>query len=407
MNRAELHGNSDRRARTVRIATVLALGWGVLVGCERSMETSVFPSSAPSSGPSISPDPSAPSEGFVGTSQQLTPSPSDPSSHAPPPSKSSNPASPSPEQPRSSTEASALPPHLPAAARVSVSVATLWRSPSAPRAVDRPALANPVDIRAWLSAMSLAQRLDLNGRVDSQLLLGEEVIVDRIKAEWAHVVVPDQPTPKDVRGYPGWIPLRQLVFGTSTTATQAVVVSPTAWLVTATGARIIEVSAGSRLDVLDVREPWVDVRLPDRRTARLRAADVVVVRAGAGAYSGAGADVLAFAERFSGLAYLWGGTSGFGFDCSGFTHIAYRMFGVTIPRDADAQFQAGVPVARGSLQPGDLVFFARNGYVHHVGFYLGNGLMLHAPQTGRAIEVVSLSSAPYVGEYAGARRYTG
>ena len=100
-----------------------------------------------------------------------------------------------------------------------------------------------------------------------------------------------------------------------------------------------------------------------------------------------------------------GGTSGFGFDCSGFTHLVYAMHGVTIPRDADAQAVAGTPVARADLQPGDLVFFASKGVVHHVGIYVGGNMMLHAPQTGGVVSVVSLAAQPYASEYAGARRY--
>ena len=122
-------------------------------------------------------------------------------------------------------------PALPAAAYVDVSVATLWHSPSSPRGVDAVALTRPVGLRSWLAAMSLDQRRALNGRVDSQLLLGERVIVDREQGAWAHVVVPDQPTPLDPAGYPGWIPLLQLTFRAPTKAAQeATVVSPTAWL---------------------------------------------------------------------------------------------------------------------------------------------------------------------------------
>jgi hypothetical protein len=85
-------------------------------------------------------------------------------------------------------------------------VATLWHLPTSPRSVDASALTDPVDVRHWLAAMTTTQRRDLNGRVDSQLLLGEKVVVDKRQGTWAHVVVPDQPTPLDARGYPGWIP---------------------------------------------------------------------------------------------------------------------------------------------------------------------------------------------------------
>jgi cell wall-associated NlpC family hydrolase len=132
------------------------------------------------------------------------------------------------------------------------------------------------------------------------------------------------------------------------------------------------------------------------------------VPAGGAPLPASGADVVRTGHLFDGLPYLWGGTSGFGFDCSGFTHLVYAMRGVTIPRDADAQYAAGKAVARADLQPGDLVFFKTStGYIHHVGIYVGNGQMLHAPRTGSAVEVVSLSAQPYATEYAGARRYLG
>ncbi len=62
---------------------------------------------------------------------------------------------------------------------------------------------------------------------------------------------------------------------------------------------------------------------------------------------------------------------------------------------------------RSALRPGDLVFFRNaSGSIHHVGMYVGDGKMIHAPSTGSAVSVVSLSSQPYAGEFAGGRRLT-
>jgi cell wall-associated NlpC family hydrolase len=257
--------------------------------------------------------------------------------------------------------------------------------------------------------MTLAQRRALNGRVDSQLILGERVVVDRRQGGWAHVVVPDQPSPLDARGYPGWIPVVQLAFRAPAQARSfAVVTTPTAWVYAADAkTRLLEVSMATRLPVLAADPTWVRSQLPDGTAVALPSAQVTVVAAGAAALPASGDDVVRTAQRFLGLPYLWGGMSGFGFDCSGFTHLVYEMRGVTIPRDADAQAAAGAPVARAALRPGDLVFFASKGIVHHVGIYLGNDTMLSALQTGSPVQVSSLSGQPFASEYSGARRYVG
>jgi cell wall-associated NlpC family hydrolase len=117
--------------------------------------------------------------------------------------------------------------------------------------------------------------------------------------------------------------------------------------------------------------------------------------------------VVTEARRFLGLQYLWAGTSGFGFDCSGLTHSVYRALGVTIPRDADAQYARGAKIAlRSGLRWGDLVFFRNpSGVIHHVGLYVGDGRMIHAPATGQAVQITSIYRYPYYGEFAGGRRY--
>jgi cell wall-associated NlpC family hydrolase len=300
-------------------------------------------------------------------------------------------------------------PALPAAAVVDVSVATLWHSPASPRAVDAAELRQPAGVQSWLSAMTTAQRLDLNGRVDSQLLLGEHVTVDQRQGTWAHVVVPDQPTPLDASGYPGWVPLAQLTFrATASTGRELVVTAPTAWIYASDDVtHVVDVSMATRLPVLSADAQWVASQLPDGRAVSLRAADVALVSPGAGPLPPTADDIVRTAKLFLGLPYLWGGTSGFGFDCSGLTHLVFAMRGLIIPRDADAQAKVGEAVARADLRPGDLVFFATNGVVHHVGIYVGNDTMLSSLQTGSPVEYSSLSAQPFASEYSGARRFVG
>ncbi len=91
-----------------------------------------------------------------------------------------------------------------------------------------------------------------------------------------------------------------------------------------------------------------------------------------------------------GDAYAWGGNGPNAFDCSGLMAFSYRAAGVEIPRTSRAQSTAGVPVAKGDLQPGDLVFFYNP--VGHVGMYIGNGQMVHSSTYGQPVKVVPVDS---------------
>jgi cell wall-associated NlpC family hydrolase len=111
------------------------------------------------------------------------------------------------------------------------------------------------------------------------------------------------------------------------------------------------------------------------------------------------------AQMFGGLPYLWAGRSGFGFDCSGLTSLDYRARGLIIPRDADAQAVKGNVVPRGALRPGDLLFYATRGHVHHVSIYAGNGRMVQSPRTGSSVQTIAVSTLSYARELIGARRW--
>jgi cell wall-associated NlpC family hydrolase len=214
-----------------------------------------------------------------------------------------------------------------------VEAATVWTSPDAPRGIDAPALLDVPDLAAWTASLGAEERLGLHGRVDTQLSAGEPATLLCEHDGWAHVAAPWQPSPKDSRGYPGWVRLSHLADD-----------------------RVAPAAPDAEIDA-------------------------------------SGEDLVAFARRFVGLRYLWGGTSPHGVDCSGLVHLAFRAAGVVVPRDADAQWAAASRIEPADARPGDLYFFARSdGFVYHVGFVTGGGAMLHAPEGTELVEEAPIST---------------
>jgi cell wall-associated NlpC family hydrolase len=292
---------------------------------------------------------------------------------------------------------------------VGVPVATLWVAPDLARPVDEPSLTGTADVARWVASMDVAQRRELVGRVATQALYGDRVEVLERRGAWSRVVVPGQPTSLDPRGYPGWLPNSQLDRPPAGGARTAVVTRPVGVLrdVSHTGRALGALSFGTRLPAVAADPDGVTVALPGGGEGWLAAPDVAVVDPVAPPRPTSD-EVVRTAELFSGVPYLWGGTSSAAFDCSGFTSLVYGASGVVLPRDAADQAAAGTPVDRSQLRPGDLLFFstgrARES-IHHVAMYVGYGRMIQAPATGRAVETVAVGSAAWAGGFWGARRY--
>lgn len=223
---------------------------------------------------------------------------------------------------------------------VSVPVTTLWIAPDRPREVDAPIVAPEPDATRWLAEMDAHPdddesgdgRLGLHGRVESQLVAGEPVIITDTDSsgEWTQVLCPWQPSPKDPDGYPGWLPTAHLAL---------------------TSAEPAPPRATADLGLLDADHP-----------------------------------ALVLAREHLGLRYLWGGLTPLGFDCSGLVHHTWRRLGHVVPRDAWVQAEFGEPVPLDEVRPGDLYFFGRPGRpVHHVGIVISPGRMLHASETGEVV----------------------
>ncbi|MCO6505043.1 MAG: C40 family peptidase [Snodgrassella sp.] len=118
-------------------------------------------------------------------------------------------------------------------------------------------------------------------------------------------------------------------------------------------------------------------------------------------------DLIMNAMGLLGVAYHFGGNSPTkGLDCSGFMqYIFRRSMGITLPRNSRQMATVGEPVSRANMQPGDLVFFnPKGGGISHVGMYIGNGRMIHAPRTGKNIEITNIEQGYWARAFVTARR---
>jgi hypothetical protein len=170
---------------------------------------------------------------------------------------------------------------------------------------------------------------------------------------------------------------------------------------------------GEELEVVDIMENgWVKFLLDDEEAyvsgeyvdveERLEKAVTLTELLYGQGVSDVRVSLVQYAKQFVGNPYVWGGTSlTNGADCSGFTLSIYKKYGVTLPHHAASQAQLGTKIEMSQLQPGDLVFYAKNGSINHVAIYIGNGQVVHAsnPKTG-----IKISSLNYRTPYC-ARRY--
>ncbi len=293
---------------------------------------------------------------------------------------------------------------------INTSVATVWTHFDSARDIDKEAIGGNPDITKWINGLSYEKSLDLcnSNLVQTQVLFGEEVLVIEEKEGWAHVICHSQPSSKDTRGYPGWIPSAQLADsnGFNLEGEIAVVTSKKAELVL-DGEAALVLCFQTILPVLSQEEDRIKVQTPEGY-GWLSRRDAEIYPNPASIPKGNGAGIAAAGEQFVGLPYLWGGVSSFGYDCSGFSYTMAKANGYRISRDAHDQLEDGRAVELDQLQPGDLLYFAYEegkGAVHHVGIYYGDGKLLHSPKTGKSIEIIPLEGTLYKIELCAARRY--
>lgn len=295
---------------------------------------------------------------------------------------------------------------------VNVAVTTLWAEPNKQRKLDAPSLSTPVDLAKWTRSMNPEQKAWLVGKLETQALYGQEVEILQTKNNWHQIAVKEQFTPKNNKGYTGWVPKDHIIeTDVNDEISKIAIVSvriASLYHSPSTKDKFIDLSFNTKLPVIKEEKNWLYVQTPNNGRKYLLKQEAVLFNSEKEIPKPSQEDIVNTAKKFIGLPYLWAGTSGFGFDCSGFTHTTYQYHGINIPRDASAQILQGTAVAKKNLQPGDLLFYAYNngkGRVHHVSMYIGNGQMIHSPNSSKSIEIISINTKPYATEFAGARRF--
>lgn len=295
---------------------------------------------------------------------------------------------------------------------VNVPVTTLWKSPNKTRVIDKPSISNPTNLSLWTKEMNYGQKLDLVGKIDTQALYGQEVTILQSSGDWYKIAVQDQYNPNNSDGYPGWVPKSHIIkyYPNYADCNIAIISANKANLYNDqnTNNQALELSFNTILPVIKEGENWVQVQTPKNEVKYLRKEDVKIFENYESIPKPTKNDLVQTSKAFLNIPYLWAGNSAFGFDCSGFMYSIYKQHGILIPRDSTVQAKQGTPVLFADLQPGDLMFYAHNkgkGTVHHVSMYIGDGKMIHSPNTATPIEITSIHKEQYKSEFSGARRY--
>jgi SH3-like domain-containing protein len=211
----------------------------------------------------------------------------------------------------------------------------------------------------------------------SQAIYGSNVAILERQEGWARIRTADE--------YTGWMPLAAIRPGQryADRGRYAEVASLFAHIYRDKSvthfAPLVTVPFETRLEI--VAEPeqdgrWQQVRLPDDRAGWIQRGDILFDHRAISI-----PEMIELSKRFLGLPYTWGGTSSYGYDCSGFAQMLCRRRGILMPRDAQPQAEwSGVtPVERAALRPGDLLYFGSSEKkITHTGVYLGENKFINA-----------------------------
>lgn len=222
--------------------------------------------------------------------------------------------------------------------------------------------------------------------VETQVLLGEPVTVVEEYKDWSRICAPWQPSRKDSRGYPGWIPSRDLASVCPPEPQFAVVTARRAELVEQQGsACALFAPWATILPVREILGTTVRVMLPGGTQATLNR-DACVIRDSAylSSFDIKAEELLVTAMTMLGIPHVLGGMTEAALDCSGLVHLACRVLGVQLPREAHDIAGAGNAVPIENAAEGDFyVFREPEKPIHHIGIVVSPpGTVLHTPGGG-------------------------
>ena len=229
--------------------------------------------------------------------------------------------------------------------------------------------------------------------VVSQAVYGSNVKIEKEARNWVEVRTADD--------YKGWMPAGALVRNGkpyAATGRVAMVSSLFSHLYREASvtrhAPVVTVPFETKVEIMaETNARWLQVRLADDRPAYIQKGDLTFDLTNISIDQ-----MLDLSKKFIGLPYTWGGTSSFGFDCSGFTQMLCRRRGLVMPRDAGPQagWSGAAAIEKKDLQKGDLLFFGPSAAkITHTGMYLGNGEFIHATTNEQPKVQISKLADPY------------
>lgn len=240
---------------------------------------------------------------------------------------------------------------------------------------------------------SMRETPEPEGRVASQAVFPEKIIVEKEQDDWSYIITPDN--------YAGWVPTNSYVKRETPYETSATVSRLSAHVYGVKDTEfgpIITLPFGSRLQVIDDQDArWAQVSLPDSRVCYIQKGDIAPIEK-----FNDKVDLASFSMQFLGLPYTWGGRSSFGFDCSGFTQMLYSQIDLQLQRDSKQQIKDPrfKTIAIEDLESGDLIFFGKSEEkITHVGMSIGGGRFIHSSvrENKPWIRVSSLSDHEWSG----------